>query len=149
MISTQKARKQILDNLRESLGEITEDYDITPTRNNTPEPLEDDLKPPELRREMTTDYDDYEEDDEEVYVRPKRRERRMPRRLRTPERKPEKKKRTNNKLMKFNECLRKLKTENPNMSHREAQKNMRQILNQLNANGYEDPETTFMKMTKN
>ena len=145
-----KTRRMILDNLKDAIfeNEDISDNEIPPTRNHTPEPDEE-LEQPPLRRERTTDYDDYEEDDEEVYVRPKRRERKIPRRLRTPERKPEKKKRTNNKLMKFNECLRKLKTENPNMSHREAQKNMRQILNQLNANGYEDPETTFMKMTKN
>jgi len=159
MISTRKARQQILNNLRESLGETTEDHDIPPTRNHTPEPLEDDLEPPPLKRETTQDYDQkpkrrgrrvyyYEDEDgEEIEVRPK--ERKMPRRLRTPERKPEKKKRTNTKLMKFNECLRKLKNENPNLSHREAQKNMRQILNQLNANGYDDPEGTFMKMSKN
>jgi len=147
MISTRKARQQILDNLRSSLGE-TEEY-------HTPEPIEEDLEPPELKRETTEDYDNkpkrrgrrvyyYEDEDgEEVEVRHK--ERKIPRRLRTPERK----KRTNTKLMKFNECLRKLKTENPNLSHREAQKSMRQILNQLNANGYEDPEGTFMSMSKN
>ena len=139
MISTKNARKKILENLRSSLGE-TEIYSD-----------DEEYKQPELRREQTKDYDGYDEEEEEekVYMRPKTRERKIPRRLRTPERKPEKKKRTNNKLVKFNECLRKLKTENPNMSHREAQKNMRQILNQLNANGDEDPETTFMKMTKN
>lgn len=143
-----KTRKMILNNLKDAIYENDNisDYDEPALE------LELELEQPPLRREQKRDYEGYEEEEEEnekVYIRPKTRERKIPRRLRTPERKPEKKKRTNNKLVKFNECLRKLKTENPNMSHREAQKNMRQILNQLNANGDEEPEATFMKMTKN
>ena len=155
-----KTRKMILNNLRDAIYE-NDNIDDEQTKTYSED---EDYEQPKLRREKKSDYDGYEEeeDDEEEYIKPrprprqKTRERKIPRRLRTPERKPErerrepeKKKRTNNKLMKFNECLRKLKTENPNMSHREAQKNMRQIINQLNANGYEDPEGTFMKMTKN
>ena len=120
-----KTRKMILDNLREAMFDNENHDDYPKTRNHTPEPVEKDLEeeeeeqydPPPLRRETTQDYDKkpkrrgrriyyYEDDDgEEIEVRPK--ERKMPRRLRTPERKPEKKKRTNTKLMKFNECLRK------------------------------------------
>ena len=148
-----KTRKMILNNLKDAIYENDNinDHDEQPSRNHTPEP-DLYLEQPPLRREQKRDYDSYEDEEEEekekVYIRPKTRERKIPRRLKTPEIKPEKKKRTNNKLIKFNECLRKLKTENPNMSHREAQKNMRQIINQLNANGDEDPEATFMKMTK-
>ena len=147
-----KTRQMILDNLRSAIKINDDEYNDIP------------LTPPRLEREKTNDYDDYDDYDEKPKPKPKPKRRvkriiyedeedeeeyepvrRMPRRLKT----PTKPKRKNNKLMKFNECLRKLKTENPNMSHREAQKNMRQILNQLNANGYEDPETTFMRMTKN
>jgi len=145
-----KTRQMILDNLRSAIKINDDEYDDIS------------LTPPKLKRETTNDYDDYDDYEETPKPKPKRRVkriiyedddddddyepvRRIPRRLKTPT-KPKSK---NTKLMKFNECLRKLKTENPNMSHREAQKNMRQILNQLNANGYEDAEATFMRMTKN
>ncbi len=144
-----KTRQMILDNLRSAIKINDDEYDDIS------------LTPPKLKRETTDDYDDYDDYDEKPKPKPKRRVkriiyeddedddyepvRRIPRRLKT----PPKPKRKNTKLMKFNECLRKLKMDNPQLSHREAQKNMRQIINQLNANGYEDPEATFMRMTKN
>lgn len=140
-----KTRQMILDNLRSAIKLNDEEYDDIS------------LTPPKLERETTNDYDDYgekpkpkrrvkriiyEDDEDDEEYEPVRR---IPKRLKT----PPKPKRKNTKLMRFNECLRKLKMDNPQLSHREAQKNMRQILNQLNANGYEDPEATFMRMTKN
>ena len=140
MISSRNARKQILENLRSSLGQ-TETYTE-----------DEEYEQPPLRREQKKDYDGYEdeeeeEEEEEEYIKPKRKERKIPRRLRTPERKPEKK--VNIKLQKFNECLRKLKNDNPQLSHKEGQKTMRQILSQLKINNYDDPEDTFLRMTKN
>lgn len=142
-----KTRQMILDNLRSAIKINDDEYDDIS------------LTPPKLKRETTNDYDDYDDYEETPKPKPKRRVkriiyeddedddyepvRRIPKRLKTPP------KRKNTKLMRFNECLRKLKMDNPQLSHREAQKNMRQILNQLNANGYEDPEATFMRMTKN
>jgi hypothetical protein len=159
-------RQKILDNLR---GNIKKDIQEEQTYDDDDD-NDDKYKRPQLRREQTyADDNEYERPqlrreqtyaDDNKYERPQLRreqkryydeeykplQKRMPRRMKTPEKKEKK---VNVKLQKFNQCLTKLKNENPQLSHKEAQKSMRQIITQLKANQYNDPEDTFLKMNKN
>ena len=61
--------------------------------------------------------------------------------------KTNRKRKINSKLTQFNQCLKKLKRENPQLSHRQAQTVMKSILKEIKET-HDNPEQVFMTMEK-